>query len=91
MEIISVEVDEAKRHFSHYLAKCETGGTRVTITRHGRPIAALVSIGDLRQLEQSDTRRGLAAVVGKWAGFGQIADDVLAARHSQAECRGVPL
>jgi len=91
MKIISVQVAEAKRRFSDYLAKTALGDSRVIITRRGRPTAALVSMDDLRELEQLDKRHGLAAVVGKWAGFGEIADDVLAARHSQAEGRDVSL
>ena len=89
MKTISVQVAEAKRHFSDYLAKSSIGDSRVIITRRGRPAAALVSIDDLRELEQLDKRQGLAAIVGKWSGFGQIAGDVLAARHSQAEGRDV--
>jgi len=85
IKTISVQVADAKRHFSDYLAKSALGDSRVIITRRGRPAAALVSIDDLRELEQLDKRQGLAAVVGKWAGFGEIADDVLAARDNQVE------
>ena len=91
MKTISVSVAEAKRHFSDYLAKGSIGESRVIITRRGRPAVALVSIGDLRELEQLDKRHGLAAVIGKWPDFEEIADDVVAARHSQAEGRDVSL
>lgn len=91
MKTISVQVAEAKRHFSDYLAKSSIGDSRVIITRRGRPAAALVSMDDLRELEQLDKRQGLAAIVGKWAGFGDIADDVLAARRHHAEGRDVSL
>ena len=79
------------RHFSDYVAKSALGDSRVIITRRGRPTAALVSMDGLRELEQLDKRQGLSAVVGKWAGFREIAGDIVAARGSQAEGRDVSL
>ncbi len=91
METTRVQVAEAKRHFSDYLAKTAHGAKRIVITRRGRPVAALVSMDDLRELEQLNKRRGLAAVVGKWADFEEIADVILEARRKRGEGRDVSL
>jgi len=56
---IDVQVAEAKRRFSDYIAKTAHDHTRVLITRRGRPVAAVVSIDDLRESEQLDKRAGL--------------------------------
>ena len=72
MKTIRVQVAEAKRHFSEYLAKSAIGDSRVIITRRGRPAAALVSIDDLQELEQLEKRRGLAAgTLGSGPGYGR--------------------
>ena len=46
-------------------------GEHVVIERHGRPVAALVSVGDLARLETdrptADRPAGALALVGAWA------------------------
>lgn len=42
---MDVSVYEAKTHLSRLLADVEAGA-EVTITRHGRPVARLVPVGD---------------------------------------------
>ncbi len=91
MKTITIQVADAKRRFSEFLAKAAHAGTRVIITRRGRPTAALVSMDDLQELEQLDKRTGLAAIAGKWADFEEIADDILEARRHQGEARHVSL
>jgi prevent-host-death family protein len=43
---------EAARGFSDLLARVRLNGERFAITRFGKPVAALVSVEDARQLEQ---------------------------------------
>lgn len=44
----NVSVAETKAHLSEYIARSAYGGERVIITRRDRPVAALVSLDDLR-------------------------------------------
>ena len=91
VEKITVQVVEAKRHFSDYITRSAHGDCRVVIKRRSRPTAVLVSMDDLRELEQLDKRRGLSDIVGKWSGFEEISDAVENARHGQDGGRDVSL
>lgn len=68
-----VSVAEAKSHLSELIAKSAHGKERFVITRRNRPVAALVSLEDLRILEQHQQREGLVAVAGKWQDFDELA------------------
>lgn len=47
---------EAKTRLSEYLNRVHYRGERIVIERHGRPVAALVSMGDIARLESSSER-----------------------------------
>ncbi len=47
-----VGTHEAKTHLSEYINRVRYGGERILIERHGKPVAALVSTGDLARLEE---------------------------------------
>ncbi len=49
----SVPVGEARDHLSELLGEVERTHERVSITRHGRPIAVLISPDDLESLEET--------------------------------------
>jgi prevent-host-death family protein len=57
---------QAKSQFSALMAEVAHGGKRVVIERHGKPLAALVSVSDLERLEEGLTARpqGAMALVG---------------------------
>jgi prevent-host-death family protein len=63
-----MNVVEARKRFSELVARAAFASTRIIIERRGKPMAALISIDDLRRLEeyerQADTarERGLAAL-----------------------------
>lgn len=69
-----VSVAEAKSHLSELIARSAHGRERFVITRRDRPVAALVSLEDLRIIEQQQQRQGLASVAGKWRGFDELAE-----------------
>jgi prevent-host-death family protein len=52
---------ELRDHLSAYLNRAEFAGERVTITRNGRPSAALVSIEDLELLQRIEDQLDIAA------------------------------
>jgi prevent-host-death family protein len=91
MRTLEVPVAEMKRHFADYIAQSAHADCRIIVKRRNRPVAALVSLEDYSQLEQFDKRRGLASVAGKWSGFEEIADEVLAVRSRGGEGRDVSL
>jgi prevent-host-death family protein len=66
----TVNVAEAKRDFSELMTRAAHKGERFIIARRGKPMAALVSMEDLRKLTPpSEKPRGLLAAVGAWADF----------------------
>ena len=51
-----VGTHEAKTRLSEYINRVRYGGERIVIERHGKPVAALVSTGDLARLEESSSK-----------------------------------
>jgi prevent-host-death family protein len=49
---------EAKTHFSALLEEIEQGN-EITITKHGRPVAKLVPMGDRQRMSVSEAIEGL--------------------------------
>jgi prevent-host-death family protein len=54
-------ISEARDHLGEVVAKVEHAHERTILTRHGRPVAAVVSIEDLRALEVAEDEADLAA------------------------------
>ena len=54
-------ISEARDHLGELVAKVEHAQERAILTRHGRPVAAVVSIEDLRALEAAEDEADLAA------------------------------
>lgn len=49
----NVPLGDARNELSRYVADVETTHERVTITRHGKPAAVLISPDDLESLEET--------------------------------------
>jgi prevent-host-death family protein len=91
---MTVSIAEIKSRLSDYIARSVHRHERIIITKRNRPVAALVSIDDLRKLEQSEERQGLAGVVGKWQGFEEITEslkDISSIRKKGGSGRNVSL
>ena len=69
-------VAEVKARLSEYVSLSASRGDRIVITRRGKPVAALVSLEDLRTLSQADKRKGLSELMGRWQDFTDIAGSV---------------
>ncbi|WAL65507.1 type II toxin-antitoxin system Phd/YefM family antitoxin [Amycolatopsis cynarae] len=54
-------ISEARNHLGDVVAKVEHAHERAVLTRHGRPVAAVVSIDDLRALEAAEDEADLLA------------------------------
>jgi prevent-host-death family protein len=78
-----VSAAQAKAQLSELVARVAHGGERYVIERRGRPLAALVSLGDLECVEQSSARAdrplGALALVGAWSILGDENVDALVA------------
>ncbi len=65
-----VRVTEAKAQLSVLMARAGYGGERFLIERRGRPLAALVGVGDLERLEREGDKPsrplGALGLVGAW-------------------------
>ncbi len=71
-----VSVAHAKSHLSELIAKSSYGHERFVITRRNKPVAALVSLDDLRVIEQHEERQGLISIAGKWHDFEEVAENL---------------
>ncbi len=94
MKTLSASVAEVKAHFSKYVAKSAYSDFRIIITKRSQPVAALVSLIDLRELEQQQKRRGLGDVIGQWEDFDEIAgsiEEAIESRKMEGDGRDVSL
>jgi len=74
----TISAADAKAHFSHHLRASE-GGDCIVITRHGRPVAALVPARDLPDFERlraAGPGAGLASLAGGWPDSGTLVKHV---------------
>lgn len=54
-------ISEARDHLGEIVSKAEHAQERTVLTRHGRAVAAVISIEDLRELESAEDEADLAA------------------------------
>ena len=73
-----VDAITARAKFSELVNRAAYGRERVVLTRHGKPIAAMVSLADLETLEQMeddhDAKLGVA-VLEEWRAEVRIPTD----------------
>ena len=56
-----IPVTQARAELADLINRVVYGGERVVVTRHGKPLVALVSAADLERLEELGRRRRSAA------------------------------
>jgi len=89
-----ISVVEAKKRFSEIINRSAYSDCRIIITKRNRPVAAVINMEDLQSLEQSNKRKGLMEVIGKWQGFDELQDAIDNAvenRHLEGAGRDVSL
>ena len=77
-------VAEAKASFGACLRQAERGEP-VVVTRHGKTVAAIVSMEDyerLRRLRAAGPEGGLASLAGGWKGSDDLVEAALSVRRS---------
>lgn len=57
MSTQTVSLTELKQHLGEYVKRAAFGGERIILVSHGQESAALISIADLRALEQQSQQR----------------------------------
>jgi prevent-host-death family protein len=86
MRARSISVAQAKAHLPECVRAAERGRCLV-ITRHGRPVAAMVPVGAMAELERLRAARpggGLGDLAGAWSDGDELAAEIdrgLAARR----------
>ncbi|MBD9730285.1 type II toxin-antitoxin system Phd/YefM family antitoxin [Streptomyces sp. H28] len=60
-----IPVTQARAELADLTNRVVYGGERVVLTRHGKPLAALVSADDLRRLEELEERAQAAEAAGE--------------------------
>ncbi|GLF95664.1 type II toxin-antitoxin system Phd/YefM family antitoxin [Streptomyces yaizuensis] len=60
-----IPVTQARAELAELINRVVYGGERVVVTRHGKPLAALVSAADLARLEELDRREGGREAAGE--------------------------
>ena len=86
----NVSVAEAKATFSECIRKVEAGSA-VVITRHGKPVPALVRPSDLehlKRLRKAGPESGLASIAGGWENSEELIS-ILGASPRQGQ-RNIP-
>ncbi|NEC50520.1 type II toxin-antitoxin system Phd/YefM family antitoxin [Actinospica acidiphila] len=67
-----IPVTQARAELADLINRVVYGGERVVVTRHGKPLVALVSADDLRRLEEAEGA-GETPVVSTVAGVREVA------------------
>ena len=84
----NISVAEAKATFSECIRKVEAGSPLI-ITRHGKPVAALVRPDDLEhlaRLRKAGPQSGLASIAGGWEDSEELANILDGSpRHGQRD------
>lgn len=70
-----IPVTQARAELADLINRVVYGGERVVVTRHGKPLVALVSADDLRRLEELEEHREPAEerVISTVAGVREVA------------------
>lgn len=86
-----ISLADAKAKFSAVVDQVFHRGEHIVIERHGRPVAALVSVADLARLEAerptAERPAGALALVGAWADVDEAKIDTFLADVASARQR----
>jgi prevent-host-death family protein len=74
----TASIAEVKAHFAEWVRRAEMGD-EVVITRHGKPVVALVRAEELEQLARlraAGPEKGLAGLAGGWEGSEELVEQI---------------
>jgi prevent-host-death family protein len=84
----NMSIAEAKAHLSVCIREAEQGES-ILITRHGKPVAALVAATHLEQFERlriAGPQSGLASLAGGWDGSEELVDHIELSLRTEVRC-----
>lgn len=61
-----INTKQARKEFSDNINRVAYGHERLTITRHGKPVAAIISVDDLEFLEKLEHQLDKKAIQEAW-------------------------
>ena len=82
----TVSVADAKSRFAEYVRRAETGEV-VVLSRHGKPVAALIPAGGVEQFERlraAGPGKGLVSLAGGWKGSEELSDLLAGRKRTRA-------
>ena len=86
-----INVAEAKSRFSEIIRRSADTGERFIVNRRGKPVGAIVSIGDLWRIEsmgEDEQTGGLVEAAEAWADFehlDEVVKDIYRAREKAVD------
>jgi prevent-host-death family protein len=83
----TLSVTDAQQTLVEVVERAASQGVRTLICREGQPVAAVVSVAELEELDRLKAQQrlpNLAAVAGQWEGFSEIEGHVLDAYSSRS-------
>jgi len=86
-----INVAEAKSRLSEIIRRSADTGERFIVNRRGKPVGAIVSIGDLWRIEsmgEDEQTGGLIEAAGAWADFehlDEVVKDIYHAREKAVD------
>lgn len=85
---LTADTSQIKAQLSEFIGRVAYGRERVLVLRHGKPVAAMVSVEDLRRLEIIDATSGetrnasamhpIMRAFGGWAESDDLGDEFVA-------------
>ncbi len=88
----SASIADVKAHFADWVRTAEAGEP-VVVTRHGKPVVALVPAGELEQLDRlraAGPEKGLLSLAGGWEASEELVDLVAAQPRSAPRHGSLP-
>jgi prevent-host-death family protein len=75
-----ISIGQFKRNISLFVNQVATFGERVILTSDGKPMSALISMGDFEQLREGEN---LAVDIQKWLADTRVLSDQIEQRRGQ--------
>ena len=86
-----ISVAKVKSHISELIDRTQYSHEQFIITQRNKAVAALVSLDDLKTLEQHEEKQGLAAIAGQWQDFDEVIGDIDTLRASGDKIQDITL
>ncbi len=88
-----IGASEVKAHFADIISRVAYGNERFIVERHGKPVVAIVSLGELVDFTPSEDKPGFLSFQGIWGDLlsDEEIDDFVAAVYRLREEPATPV